>query len=676
MKPLAGAPSGYYKVCSAGCLSEQPRSETEVPIKIRCPHCQRVLAAEDQLAGQQRLCPACGGTFRVPTREGLPVVSPARPQGPTVPTCPRCRHEVAPLATYCRFCHTELQTGRPLPWKRRLRLLPWTTWLAIGLGATVLSIGIAATVQTYRVRVRSPRAAFTPTTARPVDGPALAAALLAAQTPAEREAALAAIRGCQSQVVPALVAGLVDACRQEADFGRQLSRIAALDLVAEQGRSSSAASEWVELLRQCPAGGRLHEAALRCRAMLGDAAALEDLAEVWRWRLERWLLLQRVVRVARSADQPGAKLALTQAATDVQRAAQGLQALAATPDNPVFEHLADIFWESWRWLGQDRGERYAEQLFALAGSGDVSFEFRPQQIRAARDTMRRVAERGTPSARAAAGLILEQCGPQYRSACRAIGDILSGLLRQVDARDQQRLTWALGRLHGRLFGPSSPACPEEVTVAEIRAAQQWARPDAPPTVHSAYPKPPQIQVRIVSSRRLLERDLLEQMNRDWVGASAALERWLEAGLGVTPRLRELLHPGQRQPAYPALASGLVIVAVAGDQSLRRELELWREAADQPEWLRALAYAVLGSLDARRGRWDSGWPADWSLGEEARLDAGQPPWEYFARVLLAGGAEVWSRLDETGTARLSGRQRAKLLEAARRVGGGGVSAPVP
>jgi hypothetical protein len=106
------------------------------------------------------------------------------------------------------------------------------------------------------------------------------------------------------------------------------------------------------------------------------------------------------------------------------------------------------------------------------------------------------------------------------------------------------------------------------------------------------------------------------------------------------------------------------------------LRLWREASDQPAWVRALAYTVLGSLDARRGRWESGWPAGLDLGDSRRLDAGEPSWECFGRVLAAGGPSMLERLTSFAPAPLSTEVRAKLVEAAKATGGRGVSGDTP
>jgi hypothetical protein len=269
-----------------------------------------------------------------------------------------------------------------------------------------------------------------------------------------------------------------------------------------------------------------------------------------------------------------------------------------------------------------------------------------------------------PAARAAAGLVLEQRGPQYKTLCRTIGDALGPLLAQCDPADQQRLTWAIERLRGRLFGLTARADPLDITPDEIAEALQWAGSATQPPSTGPFPQPPQLVCRTVPVARLLERDLSADMQQGWDQARHALDRWQAADLGVTPRIRELLHPGQRHPNYPALAAAFVIVAQTGDESMRAQLELWHEATDQPAWVRALAYTVLGSLDVWQGRWISGWPAGLSLGDTHLLDAGTPGWDAFGRVLAAGGPDMLQRLGAAPSAGLPPEAVAKLLDAAK------------
>jgi phage FluMu protein Com len=649
-----------------------------MPLKIRCPHCHRVLIAEDQTAGQQKLCPACGQVFNVPLPSSMPVLT--RPAAPSTParTCPHCRTEVGPTASYCHKCHADLSTGKRLPLGRRLRLLSWRFWTAAGLGLAGVGLAAFAGVQFYLIRSQPAKTTFVPTQPRDFPAAELAEQLLRARSPGDRQTALEHLGGVELRATPAVAAALAASLGQQVtDPQARWNRVAAIDLLARHGKTHpQLVPQWLDLLARCQQDRSLYVPALRARAVLGDAGVLEEVTNAWLTRLERLLLLSRVVRASQSEGQPGVSLLFRQFDRELVRCAEGLRALAQDENSPVFQRLAGIYWDSWDWLGQGRGDRLADEVFNLARPADRTLEFRAEDVRGPREVLRRVAETGSPAVRAAAGLILEQRGPQYKTVCRGIAEELAKLLPDSTAADQQRLTWAITRLRGKLFGVTARADPLEVTEEEIAAAQEWANPGVRPTLKLPYRQPPLLTYRAVTAARLIERDLLNEMRRGWPAARAVVDGWLAAGLGCTPRIHELLNPGQRHPNYPALAAALILTAEYDEQSLRPQLELWREATDQPAWVRALAYTVLGSLDTRRGRWDSGWPLGLELGDPSVLDSGQPGWEDFGRVLATGGQPMRDRLANWKPAPLPAEVQAKLLEAAERATGGAPPPPTP
>jgi phage FluMu protein Com len=634
-----------------------------MPLKIRCPHCFRVLVAADETAGQAKLCPACGQVFNVPL---LPREVHETPEEPAGPKCPRCGGEIALAATYCPKCHTDLTTGRRLPLVRRLRLRSWRFWVTAGLAAAGGALVVLVAVQIYVIGSRPAPAPFRPAVPRDVPAAELAQQLLAAHNTAERTAVLLELGGIESRVAPAVATALAASVTSPTDDPQlRWDQIAAIDLLARHGRTNpNGVPQWLELLTRCGQDQVLYEAALRARALLGDESVAKELGDLWLAKLRRWLLLGGVIHAGRLDEQAGARLILRQAADDLARCAEGLRVLGQAAGSSVFDHLAEAYWSSWNWLGQGRGDRLADELFDLAKPAEQTLEFKPEDVRQPRDVMKAIAARGSPAARAAAGMVLEQRGPQYKSLCRSIADALGPLLAECDAADQQRLTWTIERLRGNLFGLSARAHPLDITADQIAAALQWARPTPPPAPGGSYPQPPDLVCRVVPAARLLERDLLAEMQRGWPEARHALDRWLAADLGCTPRVRELLYPGQRRPNYPALAAGFVIVAQGEDESVRSELELWHEATDQPRWVRALAYTVLASLDAQRGRWSSGWPVGLDLGDTHLLDAGTPGWDAFGRVLAAGGPDMLQRLGAAAPAALPPEVGAKLLDAAK------------
>lgn len=641
-------------------------------LKIRCPHCMRVLVAATEAAGQTRICPACSQLFNVPLPRAAS--EPPAPE-PAVPRCPRCQTEVAPTARICHRCHTDLATGRRLPLGRRLRLLPLRTWGMVGAATATLILAAAIGVRLYGIHgVRpKPHAAVT---SRPADAAALRAAaddLLRAASPEARRVALARLSAAGPPAAAAVTAALADSLDHDPrDPPLRHNRVAAIDFLAQL--ESAVPPECLATLARCESLPELRAAALRARALLGDSAALDDLADVWLEQLRRVLLLRAVLAAADASNTPAARLVMPQATEALTRSGAGLRRLELQFGGPVFERLASAYWASWSWLGQGRGDRLADAVFDLAQPDRTTLEFRPEDVRQPRDVMKRVATSGAPDARAAAGLILEQRGPQYQTLARSIGRGIAELIPNADAADQQRLTWAAARLSDRLFGTTAHADPLDIPLEEIRAAQEWARPGTPPVLKPPYPTPPVLSYRAVTPASARRRELLAEMQRDWDHAAAALDLWLAEGLGLSPAVRELLDRGPRRVNRPAVAAAMVLAAAANEQSLRPQLEWWCDAGDQPAWLRGLAYTVLGSLDARRGTWPSGWPNGLDVGDPARLDAAPPGWRHFGRVIAAGGPAMRARLKTARPPALSRELATRLLAAAEAETPGGAPGP--
>ena len=111
-----------------------------MPLKIRCPHCHRVLVAEDAASGQQKLCPACKQPFMVPRAEDLPRLPSRDAPPPERRKCPRCGTEVGPSTRYCPQCPTDLRTGKILPWSQRIQYISWRVWAGGMVGLVLLIV--------------------------------------------------------------------------------------------------------------------------------------------------------------------------------------------------------------------------------------------------------------------------------------------------------------------------------------------------------------------------------------------------------------------------------------------------------------------------------------------------------------------------------------------------------
>ncbi len=632
-----------------------------MPLKVRCPHCKDIVVAPDTRAGQRMLCPTCDRMFNLPLPRA--VVEAAAQAVTASRTCPRCHAEVARHADLCRQCWTDLRTGQRLPLGQRLRHLPGRVWGLVAFGAVVVGLVTFAGLRYYAIHHRAVPAG-TPQSAkgaRSGPGGEAVAPLFAATTPVELNAALVALRGAEVRAAPAVAAGLrADLARGAG--GRQAveNRLAAIELLARCGPArGETGAQWLAVLRQCAADSALGDAASRARALLGDADVLDELVSRWLELLDRALFLARLHEVTAAPAGAPLETCVARARQELARCGTGLQALAASEANPVFERLAEAYWGSWDWLGQETGSALGAELFALGRPRDASLQFDPNEVRRPSELLARVAQRGTASARAAAGLVLQERAPQATGELERIAALLGEQLPLASAVEQQRLTWALARLRGRRFGNISDRDPREVTAAEIAAAQHWLRPGETPVLREPYPEPPELVYRAVTVERQIEQELLGELARGWPALNGVLTRWRATRLGCTPRVRGLLRPGQRRPEGAALTAGMLIVAVAGDESARPQLELWREAREQERWVRALAYTTLASLDARVGR-SGNWPAGLDVGDLAMLERGRPGWEHFGVVIAAGGPALRQRLAE---AELPAGVKEKLVRAA-------------
>lgn len=651
-----------------------------MPLKIRCPHCHKVLVAEDDAAGRRKRCPACKQPFNVP----LPV-SDRTTVTDVASRCPRCGAETAPGTTVCPKCHSDTTTGKRLPLHRRLPLISVKTWTITGLSIIGAALLIYVGVQVYLARFLGSRPealAFRPVPKTPFPAAEWTARLFAAHSPADRRSAYDKLVlggvNAPTDVAGAVAAGL-GASLTDADqsLATTRQRLAAIDILGRTADDEPGAlDKFGPLLAACQQDPALNEAAWCARAMLGDAGTLDHLHGSWLRDQRRLIFLTRLAQLANRQD-PAMGRVIQHTADDVDRAARALVRLKHGDEQGVLARLLPGYWESWSWLGQVRGTKLAAALFQLAQArwnapeADIhGFEGEQRAIRDACDALLRVSGSAAPAARAAASVVLTQSAPQFRPARADIIADLVAVLPECEPPTQQLLTWTIVRLTGRQFGQASGrSLPAEVRAGDIAAMLRWARSngmaaEAPLTTPAeAYPHPPALSYRVVPRVRQLERDLLERLRQGWSAAAGAMDQWSEADIGCTPNLLQLLDPAQRAPDYPALAAAIVIVAECNQQSARPALALWRQATDQPAWVRQLAYAALGALDARTGRWTSGWPAGFTLGPRDQLDRGQPGWDHFARILAAGGPAMIARTKSYKPAPLEPELRNRLLEAA-------------
>lgn len=657
-------------------------------LKIRCPHCRKILLAEDWTAGEGRFCPGCGKGFTVPLPRRAAERETTTPTIALGVTCARCTAQLAPGTVVCRHCLSDPHTGQRLPLRQRMRHVSKRFWGTLAASLAFLGLAGYATAYLVHLNQRS-ESAPTPMTAKPstgVDWSASVAELLksttaATRAPMRRKLMLNAVE-CAPRVAEALEAAVQDGMRANEQTLR--SRRAAIDILGETHDA-----RWIPVLRRCQEDPGLREAAIRARAQVGDAAVAADATDLWLARLRETAFTDRAAELVR-CDDPTARVALAQNAhwNDASRRRRETQASLTSALRHLglsaVDRAAPNYWTTWGWLGQQRGEFLAAAVFDLARPESTATiagtEDAVAQQRAARRVLEQVAQATRSySTKCAVLLTLAQCVPQYQSLReRLLDNVITGL-SEPDAQVQQRIVWTLAKVIGRSFGAvSSSTHPAFIDADGVDAVAAWARdvgklnaPAAPFGAADRRRPPLELARRVLTAERQREAELLPAFEGDSTSALAAVKSWSADGLGFTPRIAALLDPGRRAPNIPGLLAAFAIAAEGRNRNLDdpalapaaidRSLTIWRDAHDQPATVRFAAGTALAALHAAAGMMDDNWPGAVPLREDEPLDSATI--EILARIVAAGGPKLIARADDAKMTGIPAAIRPALVRAA-------------
>lgn len=636
-----------------------------MPLRIRCPHCQSAQVVPDDAAGEQRACAACGRFLVVP----LPRTA---VEGEATPTeladrCPRCGAKAAPGTVRCRRCLTDLVSGARPSWRERLKLMGPAArlgWAVAGLaGVALLLVG----VNLFLLRETQPvgdASVLAPAPPPSEDRSAAAARwaenLLAARSSAERDAAARELVKRMPEAGVAL-ADALGASLTKGSTRQRPSQLAAIDLLG--GAPSSAA---LPVLERCGQVAALRGRAARSRGRLGDVRIVTELVAQWTERVRAALFAVRLQTLGADVD--------AEAVRAYQREAEADGAALSALGSPAIERCAAGFWESWKWLGQERGEGHAAAVFFAArpraeGNADTPAAL-ASEIRGARDRIIEIATRAAPAVRAAAGVILTLSAPQYESARERIVAVLARELAAKNPEAAAETIIAIAVLSGRPFaGVSQNSSPADVDAAALAAARAWAAeaglipPQTTSAAPPALPERPRLVRRVVPVRSQIEAELLRRVATSWDGARDGVAVWLASELGLTPRARRLFDVRQHATAPHALAAGITLAGVLGDLTAETQLALWCDAADQPAWVRNLARTALACARARRGAAIGAWPGNLEMAALQPSDPAESALWFIGRLIAAGGEQLRSRLSEEAALAIPAAIRAKLVRAA-------------
>jgi hypothetical protein len=449
-----------------------------MPFRIRCVKCGHEMLIPEQRSGTNLNCPDCNALFTIPV-----VFDVQRPAVDLGAACPHCSHSNAPGTTTCRQCGSDLITGKRAPLGKRLSLWFTRRWaLLLSFAAVTLALGFVI----YRIVGSMPSEDQTQQTDPNQVVPAASNAMIlietlfAATDPNQRMRAFRDVRNQGLAIQEPFARLLVE--RLSSDQ-RVAEDEAVAELAIELFLTFDQPDEFViDALAACTTVPGLRQEALLARGSFGDMGAADELRDWWLELLEREIFLSAMVDLD-STSQSTWSEGLSVVRDRRRQVTQSLRRLVQVDVHRSLAPVAEHYWRSWRWLGQERGEQFADALFELAMPfrGRLSVlaadeDEAKQAIRAARSTLSELGERGDPLAAAAAGVAMVRNAPQYGSARDRIVVALLSRMSALRASDQQRVIWALARLTGRLFGSySSDSPPWEVTPEVAAEVVKWAR---------------------------------------------------------------------------------------------------------------------------------------------------------------------------------------------------------
>lgn len=542
-------------------------------------------------------------------------------------------------------------------------------WVVCGLVLVTLSAAGYFGYSIYSIRELSKRAdsaASQPVAA--TSGPAVPHAnvgqrVLSARNSAELATARDAARSGGAAAVDSLIAAL-QASPERASGQALRNQLCAIDLIANAGDPSAA-------VRLEPLARRrgLEREVLVARGLLGDRGISDALADAWLDATRSLLFIERFSNICGSDESAAASAAFESAHARAERLADAIRGVnSEAADGSVMERLLDAYWDSWSWLGQSRDERFSSAVWDLAKPRDSTDSDFRQRVRAARRVLDRTSRSGSPSARAAAGLVLLNSGPQYQSLKKDIIDTLASILPDASPLEQQRIAWSLTRLAGRPFGELTvERAPGDATKASIDAVLQWAaqqgigKPSTTKHKADAFAAPPIPTRRVITRAAQIEADLSRTLVAGWPGAEAAIDAWRSERLGLTPRLAAELEPARAGKSPALLAAAIVAAVDAKSKDAPARLALLAEAAEQPEWVRAMAAVARALLTSDKAAGD--WPSRLTSATvgDGRGDA--PGTAVWARLVAAGGRSAVDRVRSGGS--LAASVRDKLVREADR-----------
>ncbi|MFN0137551.1 MAG: hypothetical protein ACKVS9_15715 [Phycisphaerae bacterium] len=632
-------------------------------LRIGCPHCKEQLVVPDELAGEQGFCSLCGGGFTVP-RPALVEKAPPPPTPEMGKSCPHCHTQVASGTVLCPKCLTNVDTGQRMALGQRLALVKPLTWIGVGIGSVVaiaLSFVAFSTYRSHNVAVDAAavEAASQPSSVpAPTSVPVYVSKMLNAASEVELKAAIVEVRNRGQAGTDELGEALAKLpTRSSAQQTR--NQLAAVEyLLASRDR---AVIPYLETVAKRPA---LERDVLIARGLLGDGRVKDALCGAWLDAARSRMFFERLGQLVGPDDGGVCAAAARRAAQQAERLSDSLRVLNEHEDAGIVERLLEKYWDSWTWLGQTRDERFSAAVWEVAKPRDESDADFKNRVRRARRVLDRSSQVGTPSVRAAAGLVLANSGPQYQTLKKDIMATLVTMFGEASAMEQQRIVWTLSRLAGRAFGGLDDSQqPVDADRAAVDAMLKWATeqgvgtPGTPRTKFENFSRPPAFARRVITPQVQREQSLLDGLDRGWSALGKTLDDWRAAKLGYTPRIAALFARDRGERGAVRYAAAMILAVEASRRDALPAIEALRQARDLPPTLRTMAGVAEALIEQRR----SDWPILLSAAELAD-GSDKPGLDAWARLIAAGGRRAIDTLRES-TGSLDASERVRLADAA-------------
>lgn len=430
-------------------------------IKIRCPHCQTILMAEEENSGQHKRCPACQRHIVIPDVSRLTATQLLEPiRAEEIP-------DMAPVTTGA--------TPKKVSLVQRFSNLNVLVRVAVVLAVLVVPLAALVISKLYTQHTEAtkppPPPTPTPISMRTIVRPKAEAGVLALVQAKDWNARQSGI-----ETLVALGPDALESVRTALQEGHLTDRFGRrIDLsAAQRGDLLRVLWEWSRQARlpdsvNPVAQSLFHLPETRMKSALllgfqGDPAAAPVLSQELLLRVRRSGFLQTRIQEGLENNQQAAEELL---GTDKRELAELRSALARIGP-AAWPTLLEPFWSTWPWIGSQQGNYYLAELDHIRTSSYSD----STQVRAKLNEF----VKNAPAALAlpAAAYIAHFEEPEY-DRNRELAGWLVNMLSERNRLTVQRTVWVIARLiHRQFYKFEDDQLPLQAGEQAMKACRDWA----------------------------------------------------------------------------------------------------------------------------------------------------------------------------------------------------------